>query len=404
MTASCSTQRWNKTSEEDVDLDIRESIPLNTIKKERWVMKIFRTWLQEWRVRITDDTLKVLKEIEEFTKDDLNYVLKFFFAEVRKENGAWYPPETLKTIAAMIQHYFRRELDWKFSFFYDKEFQTARNSLDAQMKKSARLGNAKPKRRPEAITYDDENALWINGTFGFSNPNQIINTLVYHFGIHFSLRAGQEHRDLEFGEESQITLCEENDREFLQYVERISKNKRFGLKCTRMEPKCTRLYDAPDENRCIVKVYKEYLRHRPENCKDFYLTPLPTSQMKTEVWFKKSPMGIHTLEKVTKNIMKSLSPQKFFTNTSLRRTAQSRLMKAGVPTEVIENKTGRISKSATKAYVHQEWFEEEMSSVLFNSSVQMKDDDASTNETTSKNDKKNQFCFSNCSFDNCTFN
>ena len=68
-------------------------------------MKIFRAWLGEWRVRM-DDTLKVLKDIEEFTRDDLDYVLKFFFAEVRKENGAWYPPETLKSMAAMIQHFF----------------------------------------------------------------------------------------------------------------------------------------------------------------------------------------------------------------------------------------------------------------------------------------------------------
>lgn len=403
--SSKSTERWNKLSENDIEEDIQERIPPNTIKKEKWVMKIFRAWLGEWRVRM-DDTLKVLKDIEEFTRDDLDYVLKFFFAEVRKENGAWYPPETLKSMAAMIQHFFRRELNWSFSFFYDKEFQTSRNSLDAQMKKSARLGNAKPKKRPEAITYEDENSLWRNGTFGHSNPNQIINTLVYHFGIHFSLRAGQEQRDLEFGEDSQITLCKEGEREYLQYVERISKNKRFGLKSTRMEPKCTRLYDNPDESRCIVKVYKEYLNHRPENCKDFYLTPLPISQMKNGVWFKKSPMGIHTLEKVTKNVMKNLSSsdQKFYTNTSLRRTAQTRLMKAGMPTEVIEKKTGRISMSATKAYVHQAWFEEEMSNILqVNGSAQIKDDGAST----SKDENcvlKGQHSFSNCYFNNCSFN
>ena len=83
-------ERWNKLSEKDIDADIQERIPSNTIKKEKWIMKIFRSWLGEWRVRI-DDTLKVLKEIEEFSRDDLDYVLKFFFAEVRKENRTWYP-------------------------------------------------------------------------------------------------------------------------------------------------------------------------------------------------------------------------------------------------------------------------------------------------------------------------
>lgn len=58
------------------------------------------------------------------------------------------------------------------------------------MKESARVRNAKLKRRPEATSYDDENSLWIKGTFGFSNPTQIINALVdqryFIFGVHFS--------------------------------------------------------------------------------------------------------------------------------------------------------------------------------------------------------------------------
>lgn len=42
----------------------------------------------------------------------------------------------------------------------------------------------------EGITYDEESALWINSTFGSSNPNQKIYTFVYNFGVQFFLRAG----------------------------------------------------------------------------------------------------------------------------------------------------------------------------------------------------------------------
>lgn len=42
---------------------------------------------------------------------------------------------------------------------------------------------------------------------------------MYHFGVDFiSLRAGEEQSNLEFGEGSQMTLCEENGHECHQYV------------------------------------------------------------------------------------------------------------------------------------------------------------------------------------------
>ena len=41
-------------------------------------MKIIRTWLGEWRV------LKEIEDLRTCTRDDLDHVLKFFFAEVRK--------------------------------------------------------------------------------------------------------------------------------------------------------------------------------------------------------------------------------------------------------------------------------------------------------------------------------
>ena len=50
----------------------------HAIKKEKWDMKIIRTWLGEWRV------LKEIEDLSTCTRDDLDNVLKFFFAEVRK--------------------------------------------------------------------------------------------------------------------------------------------------------------------------------------------------------------------------------------------------------------------------------------------------------------------------------
>jgi hypothetical protein len=198
------------------------------------------------------------------------------------------------------------------------------------MKISAQAGNVKQKKRALPISREQEDALWNNGTFGTSNPKQSIYTLIYHLGIQCSLRAAKEHRYLVFGSNSQLQLKHEHEIEYIEYTERTSKNYKFGIKCSRMEPKTTRLYpNEENHGRCVVRLYKEYISHRPNDSEDlpFYLTPIPSNQVKSHVWYKKVAMGIHSIEQVTKNVMKSLEvePDNFYSNTSLRRTAKCRL-------------------------------------------------------------------------------
>lgn len=65
-----------------------------------------------------------------------------------------------------------------------------------------------------------------------------------------------------------------------------------------------------------------------------YINPLQgihLSNPKTEVWYKASPLDVHSIESATKVFMSSVSlhSDKFVSNTSLRRTAMNRLIGAG---------------------------------------------------------------------------
>ena len=237
--------------------------------------------------------------------------------------------------------------------------------LDAEMKMGARLGLVQKKRKAEAISFDDEKVLWENGAFGQSNATQLLNSLIYFFGIHFSLRACQEHKDLEYGQNSQLTLKINKDgKEYLEYIERMSKNRRYGLKSARMEPKSTCLFSNDDSTKCPIMLYRSYIDHRPENNNlkghsAFYLSPI--HKPNGNCWFKASPFGIHSIQRATAVITKSIHIDGFVSNTSLRRTSQNRLLQAGFPSEIIEKKTGRISSTATAAYVSSKDYERDMS-------------------------------------------
>ncbi len=76
------------------------------------------------------------------TEDELCFCLKFFISDVRKEDGLNYPPQSLKSIFYMLQHYLQYECNKPFSLFKSEAFVEARNVLDAEMRLSAREGNS----------------------------------------------------------------------------------------------------------------------------------------------------------------------------------------------------------------------------------------------------------------------
>lgn len=247
----------------DLETFKRQRFPQNTVRKVKWITSTFRDWHNEWSVRL-DGGNKVFKTLDEMCEKELNFCLQFFFAEVRKVDGSLYPPRTLKEMAAGMQHYMNYERgSIPISIFKDKEFANTRDSLDAAMKASAAAGTVKPKKQASGITTDKESEMWSSGCFGSSNPQQLLDTMFFHLGIHLALRACQEHRNLIFGEGSQLTLEEFEGGERLKYVEKCSKNHTFGIHQANHDPKVTYIYPNPlNKDRCVINLYKKYISHR----------------------------------------------------------------------------------------------------------------------------------------------
>lgn len=114
--------------------------------------------------------------------------------------------------------------------------------------------------------------------------------IVEYIDIHVFI----EHRQLEYGEDSQLELITEYDgNEHLRYIQKISKNKKFGLKCLRMDSKICDIYPRKDNStRYPIFVYQKYLSHRPENNSmkgrnAFYRAYIPNPE--SNVWYKASP-------------------------------------------------------------------------------------------------------------------
>ena len=79
-----------------------------------------------------------------------------------------------------------------------------------------------------ALDEDEERAMWDKGILGVKNPFSVLFCLWYHITLLMGLCSREEHRNVMFGD---ITIqCNGLDVEFLQFQERLSNMRDWGLK------------------------------------------------------------------------------------------------------------------------------------------------------------------------------
>ena len=97
--------------------------------------------------------------------------------------------------------------------------------------------------------------MWDENVLGSSNPQQLIDTLLYLLGVQFALRAKDEHKALQMG----IGYDAQSGEKFLEYRESQSKNHQGGLCDFCKPPKVVQAYEnKEDPSKCVVNLYEHY--------------------------------------------------------------------------------------------------------------------------------------------------
>ena len=214
--------------------------------------------------------------------------------------------------------------------------------------KAVFLGPGCQKRQAEPITVEKKNILWEKGVLGEHDPQTLLDTLLFLCGIHFALRSGQEHRNLQL---SQFEIQSDKEgSECLIYTENVSKNNQGGLSHRKVKPKTVTCYsNKTNPQRCLVRLFQIYVGHRPAECNDaLYLTPL--RKHKGVIWYSKTPVGHKTLSKTVSHLCKDAGISGYKTNHSLYVTAATHLFHSGVDEQLITSHTGHRSIDGVRIY------------------------------------------------------
>ncbi|KAK6173752.1 hypothetical protein SNE40_017154 [Patella caerulea] len=346
------SRQFGKTVSENELKDIVFSrLSPNTVAKSKWAVRTFHDWQNYRRTVVTTSAIKTFQgDLLQMTKEQLNDALGYFIVEIKKQDGSEYKGQTLYELISAIQYHLRLN-GVIVHFLEDNEFIGMRNVLHAKMKELSRRGIGLDKKRADIISVENEDILWKKGILGSDTPKQLLDTIFYLIGLNFALRAGKEHRNLRYGQNSQLSLhTSESGDQYLQYTEFVSKTNQGGLKHQKHKKKVVRAYENLDiPERCIVRLYEKYIRLRPKTCAcdAFYLQPAKLNSK--EHWYNSIPVGVHTLQNLVKNMCLRGGMTGNFTNHSLRATAATRLYNAGVDEQLIAETTGH-SSDAIRVY------------------------------------------------------
>ena len=133
--------------------------------------------------------------LHETPRENLNVILKHFYAKVVKENGNEYEPDCLKTMLASLDRHLK-EHGASFSIGADQEFEESRKVLNGRAKEIRERGKGKKPMKAEALTEEEEELLWERKGLGDEDPRMLSRTIFYTLGQQFETRGQQEHHDI----------------------------------------------------------------------------------------------------------------------------------------------------------------------------------------------------------------
>ena len=217
--------------------------------------------------------------------------------EIRKHDGAEYPPDSLYQMCCALQ---REYNDMSGGVFRNpvKIFDPADSSffrlysvLDSKMAELQRKGLGFNTQQADPFTEDDENRLWESNMISLDDAQGLLYGAYFYNNLCFGLRAGDEHRDLQV---EQYAFVEEGGKEKLMFQGRLNKQYQGGLKHRKIKPKQGELFAQPDNPRCPVQLFKKYLSLIPATG-PFYKRPKKASADVKSLGFTTQVVGVHSL-------------------------------------------------------------------------------------------------------------
>lgn len=150
------------------------------LKDKNWLPLSFYSidnFLSSWR---KEKAIK--KSFNDFTKEELEYILRRFYVKARSHNGKYYSRNSTRV---GMDRYLNNE-NINFSIITDIEFKVADDAMNAHLIEPDREGKIRSMKHKPALVPRDVELLHEKKLLGLETPESLLQTawfnIVFHFG------------------------------------------------------------------------------------------------------------------------------------------------------------------------------------------------------------------------------
>ena len=352
-------QRYVEFSESDREEFVSLQKKRNTVRSTNTAVKQFELWLNVMRPN-------EIRAVYDIPPTELDEYLAAYFLGTRQKDGSEYEPDTITNYQRGIDRYLQ-DSGYGHSIIRDKLFDKSRKSLAAKRVQLKKQGRGNKPNAADSLTEEEEKILVEKEVVGRSTPEALFNAVWVNNTKMLGFRGGQENRQLKWGD---IQLKKTaGGLEYLEFSERETKT-RWGQAGGPTRPFNPKIFATPDAiDSCPIETYRQFANRRPPamNTPDspFYLSINYTPS--TEVWFKNNPMGQNKLANVVKTMCSKAGIAGKKTNHSMRKTAITNLLHAGIPPTQVQQLSGHANVQSINNYAVASLEQQnEMSNILCN--------------------------------------
>ena len=161
--------------------------------------------------------------------EELDKILCQFYAEVKKQDGDDYEPESLKIMQSAIERHLK-ESHYPVSIVRGREFCNSQQILNAKAIFLRQQGKGKRPNKAQPLTPTEESALWENGELGDFSAKVLTNVNFKNLTEQLGLRGRQEHYDAYVED---LDIRQQDGSEVVEFSEGPTKTRSGGLRIRR---------------------------------------------------------------------------------------------------------------------------------------------------------------------------
>lgn len=295
------------------------------------------------------------RRMEDIPENELDNVLCQFFMKAKTMKGNLYEPDTLTGIRNSLQRVLV-ERGSKYDLREGIAFNKSRKVLSSRRKELTKMGKGNKPNAARAITAEEVDLLFKSKYFGVNNAVSLQRTVWWYLTQHFGHRARDEGRQMQFGdvkiEKDFSTGCE-----YLVWLTERSTKTRNGERPLGHKRSFNPKAFATGTDRCPVKIFKEYVSHRPtEMCKDdsplFLQVCYNVEYTSNKFWYFPKPLGKNSVGQFLSKARKVLDSNSAgkISNHSARKTTVTNLLNQDINPLHVQQITGHKKLESLNSY------------------------------------------------------